>query len=76
MRHPAPGRSLLRPSEGGVTVAIGAGHCLRLTILEVLAPVNLRSNQTRLELQTRTNGTRFFELGYPHAMRAREKFLR
>jgi hypothetical protein len=105
MRHAAPGPRLVTPSADGVTVAVGARHCLRFTnegvtygfasapefepwskvldlqvifpaarnpawtvlqtILEVLTPVNMRSNQTRLELTTLANGTRFFELGYP-----------
>jgi hypothetical protein len=40
------------------------------TILEVLAPVTMRSNQTRLELETFANGWRFYDLGYPDAFGA------
>lgn len=105
MRHTASGLSLVTPSADGVTVAVGAGHCLRFTdegvmygfasapvfepwskvldlqvifpaararswgvfqaVLDALAPVNMRFNPTRLELETLANGRRFFELGYP-----------
>lgn len=110
MGHEAPVLRLVAPSADGITVAVGAGHCLRFTnegvvygfssdpefepwskvldlhvifpaartpawtvlktILEVLTPVNMRSTQTHLELETLANGWRSFELGYPEAFGA------
>lgn len=36
------------------------------TILETLAPVDLRSNQTRVYVETFDRGREILELGYPH----------
>ena len=52
-------------SSSGFSAVRTRSWAILQTILEVLAPANMRSNQTRLELQTFDRGWAFFDLGYP-----------